>query len=188
MSINRILSQLNQRGVSLSSRYDITIGRINGLPNTQGMSFACEQCSFPSKSYQTQERMTHGPTIKLPTNKLYNDVTLTFRCDSAMREKTFFDQWYDLVSDGRSHIFNYYDNYVTSVVISQLNQKNQETYRIELEEAYPVEIGAIDLSAAAKDTINKFTVNLTYKHWRPIGNNVGNFIDFGQININQGIR
>ena len=46
----------------------------------------------------------------------------------------------------------------------QLNQKNEVTRTYKLNDAYPTDVGALDLSFDSTDTLSEFTVNFQYHY------------------------
>jgi len=171
MSIDRILADITSRGVSHKNRFEVVVGRVPGLPNTDSLVFSCEVASIPGRGYDVGERITYGPIIKLPTSKLYNEFTATFRCDAQMSEKIFFDDWFDLIAVKDEHHFNYYDEYTSTITVSQLNGANKSTYKAELKEAYPTIVGDLMLDHAAQNEIHKLEVTFAYKEWDRVSGN-----------------
>jgi hypothetical protein len=81
-----------------------------------------------------------------------------------MQNKLIFDYWLNLIQDPWTRNFNYYDEYVTDIVIEVQDLKDQSRYGIKLFEAYPKSIGAVQLDYAGKDVM-KISVNFAYKYY-----------------------
>ena len=64
---------------------------------------------------------------------------------------------------------NYYKEYVGSVDIFQLNEQDERTYGVRLEEAFPKSINEISYGHANNNAINKLTVSFSYRKFRNLG-------------------
>jgi hypothetical protein len=84
--------------------------------------------------------------------------------------------------------FNYYDDYTSDIIIEVQDLKNQSRYAVQLREAYPKSIGAVQLDHSNKD-IMKISVNFAYKYYvvgnpRQIENTDAADGGFGVYNFN----
>ena len=165
MSMNRLLSDVSSRGIARNNRYDVVIAPPGGFGDATQLSISCEIASLPGKGYATTDRRTYGPLVKVPYEKLYNEIQMTFRCDADMSEKKFFDSWYDLVAVPGSHHFNYYDDYVGTIIIIQQDGRNRSKYTATLLEAYPTIIGDLELTQEGTNEYHKLPVTFAYKEW-----------------------
>ena len=60
-------------------------------------SFRCEKAEFPGRTIATTDDTHSGPTLKLPYDMTYNDITLSIICSEDMKERMFFERWMDLI-------------------------------------------------------------------------------------------
>jgi len=156
------------------SRYWVQIGLPRVLQGTKegyrvkDIELNCNSAQFPAVALGTSEHRTKGPLRKMPYDQIYTDLNLTFYNDSSFKEKRFFDTWMNKIVNNETKNYEFYDNYISYVIIAQLNMAGRVTYAVKLEEAYPTNVGEIALSYDNTDQIEIFPVTFTYRNWREI--------------------
>ena len=94
-SINDFKSDINTKGLSKSSYYDVFIlppvGLTNNPTNVQHLSFRCFAAELPGRQVVTFPNRVYGPIRKIAYNQAISDVTLSFLCSESLVEKVFFD-------------------------------------------------------------------------------------------------
>ena len=83
---------------------------------------------MPAREAAQKEIRHNGPTRKFVFNYTTPEITATFYTDKFMRERTFFETWQRLSFDNRTFAFEYYDKYVGSLDIHQLDENNNKTF------------------------------------------------------------
>ena len=187
-------------GFSRPSRYEVILvppaGTNSNLFSSQMQEFrgddtikqtslACESISFPGRNIDTTEDTNiYGPVRNIATGFSYADITATFRCSRDMREKRYFETWQKLSYNPATWSMQYYEDYVGSIQIFQLDEQNNKTYGVELIEAFPKTIAEQALSYTATTEIHKIGVTFSYRYWKnlndeadlpkPISNRVAN--------------
>jgi hypothetical protein len=148
------------RGFAKANRFSVEITNIPGLnpEDARDLSFMCESVSIPGKQITTldYENGTRRP-LKIPTGVLDDDVAITFNLTNNYFVKRAFDAWLNKIID-QQYLLNYIDEYVRVVTISQLDEDDNEIYIVKLKNAYPFQVGAIELANASTDTISTVTV------------------------------
>jgi hypothetical protein len=87
------------------------------------------------------------------------------------------------LDNGLSFILNGIDgnygsvNYQTSVNIWQLNSKNEKLYGYQLQNAFPMSVGTVELDDGEENTLSEFSVDFAYSEFIPLENKT----DFEQI-------
>lgn len=166
--------QIQLPGVNPARNQLINDKGTNGIEepwiNPNNMDLFCRAVNLPGRQILSQERTIMGNQEKIAYGYASEDVTLTFidRDDHPIRK--YFTLWqeqaFDL-SDERAayHKPNFADQYTKSVKIHQLNNKDERTYSVELQNAYPTTLGAVSYTAGAESTLVEYTVELSYKKW-----------------------
>ena len=85
-----------------------------------------------------------------------------------MKEKQLFESWQRLAYNPQTWSMGYYDDYVGSVTIYQLNNLNARTYGIELVEAFPKQIAEQSLDYAQNDSFHTIGVTFSYRYWKSL--------------------
>ena len=127
----------------------------------------CESISFPGRNLDTTpDSNIYGPTREIVSGFSFAEITGTFVCSSDMREKLFFETWQRLAFDPQSWALGYYDDYVGSIDIHQLDENDNKRYGVQLIEAFPKTIAEQSLGYGSNDTLHKISVTFSYRYWK----------------------
>lgn len=154
--------ELNSFGRATKILKNIVLGRNSNY--TRGLELMCETAQLPGQSFLTTDRRTNTTNRKLPYDTQFEDAVFTFYVSSDMLEKTIIETWQNTIYDRKTHSFEYYDKYVTDIVVHQLDLAGNVTHTIRLIDAYPVQVNALDLNAGTDD-IHKISVTFTFYQW-----------------------
>lgn len=188
--LNAILQHNASRdGYSRPSRYEVIIGLPSGsnspeagdsaqssrvLGQLQGetarrISFRCDTISMPGRNLRTQMNGNiYGPPHEVVQGQTFAEVSASFYCGSDMAERYFFEEWQKISYNPDTYNINYYKEYVGAIEIYTLNEKDERTYGVRLEECFPKTIGEVSLGHGMTNQINKVNVSFAYRYWRNI--------------------
>ena len=131
------------------------------------ISFRCNTISMPDRSLRTVVNSNiYGPTHDIVQGQTYATVSASFYLSSDMAERYFFEEWQKATFNTDTYDINYYKEYVGSVDIFQLNEQDERTYGVRLEEAFPKTVAEIAYGHSSNNTINKVTVAFSYRKFR----------------------
>lgn len=171
--LQEFTSYIKTVGLMRNSRYTVEIASCKSMLgkysafNTSTVTFLCDQVQLPGFNYATQPNATFGETREIPSLRMYDNISLSFYVDNGMISKNYFDDWLFCVQDPIKRTFNYYNNYISDIIIRVEDLNNNTTYGVKLHEAYPKSVSSIQLDYSAKDVM-KMNVNLAYKYWEPL--------------------
>jgi len=171
-SINRMMA--NVKNSNLFSRpylYYILISPPKVFVNNSildGIMLNCESVSIPGHVMATKEHKTYGLKREYAYEKLYEMVTMSFYVSDKMHEFNFFNAWLNsMYNKGR---VSYYDDYKGTIEIFQcsgvdLSDKEDLAVmmQVKLIDAYPKTITPLTLGHGLANTIQKVSVNITYR-------------------------
>ena len=166
-------------GISLlGGRVGEVAGIINGLGDTidsNQLALRADSAELPGRSVQTLDNRYYGPIRKSGYQANYIDTTITFICSEDLREKLFFERWQDLIvgehrledspPDSRVYNAGYYDDYVSTIEVRQMNENNDVTYEMKLLEAYPLQVAPLPLNWAS-DELQRLSVTFAYNRYQ----------------------
>ena len=170
---NSVKSLLNQDIGSLIG--DIAKNAISGgsaknlIPDPRDISILCEAVSFPGRQISTIDYIAERQGIKVPYSVINEDVSMTFLLTNDYFIKKMFDAWSTGIFDVEKYRAGYKKDFVTDIVIQQLDQNNIPVYSVRLEGAFPTTISAINLDNNSENTIQKMTVTMSYENYIPEG-------------------
>lgn len=134
--------------------------------NAKSLVYRCESANLPGRMFATTEqKIGSNPVEKYPYLTTFNDIQLTFIVDDDMSQKVFFDAWLNFINPTYNYNFRYKSDYATIVTINQYDVTNQVSYSINLYDAYPVSVEALDLDWAV-DGYHKLRVTFAYTYWQ----------------------
>jgi len=127
----------------------------------------CNTVSMPGHDLQAQDQQ-HGsaPGRQIVQSHDYaGTIAASFYLDTHMRERHFFEQWQKMAVNTNTHKANYYDDYIGTMEIFQLDGQGEITYGIKATEVYPSTIGGIEYAYANTNQIATQAVQFQYRQW-----------------------
>ena len=128
------------------------------------LKFSCYQATIPGMNIATTDKDPGYRSIAY--QKIYEDVTLGFYVHGDMKELKVFQDWMKLMINPTNNHVGYYDDYISTVEIKNLDRQQKKVLTTTLFDAYPKSMEAISLDAGSNDEIIKVTVNFTYRHYK----------------------
>lgn len=136
------------------------------------LNLLCKSAAIPGMTLGVIEvPFRGGRRIKIPGDRTFGDWTVTFISDSAHEIRGTFLEWHNNISKFNfdnatlrpgSRVEQY--DYAVDIIINHLKQDGTIARKYKLFEAFPSDIGTIDLSYDSTDTISEFTVTFQYHH------------------------
>jgi len=127
----------------------------------------CSSIEMPGHDLQTQQ-IQHGsaPVRDMVTSHAFEGmITASFYLSEDLKERHFFEQWQRMAVNVESHKANFYDDYIGSMEIFQLDGNGEITYGIKATEVYPTTIAGIEYAYANANQIATQAVQFQYRQW-----------------------
>lgn len=170
-SLQNFVSTLSDYGIAKPSKFEITItppaALSQNFDTSKLASMYCEVANFPSLTVNTKQHYMYGPAYQRPVNTDYggDGISVTFLVDQNMDIKKFFEAWMFSIVDKDSYNVNYQDNYVSPILISQLDNNDEPIYSIKLLDAFPRTMDSMGLNSSAMNSAHRLTVVFAYRKW-----------------------
>ena len=166
LSVDLFREKLHQRhGPAPVNRYEVTI------PGYSNLTFLCEQAELPGKTILTVEDKLYGPVRKIGYGQMFIDTTMTFICTAkGWEEKEFFDTWQNQIVDPEMYDASYYEDYTTDISLTTYTEGNKSSYGIQFMEAFPLNVGAINLGWSQNNEYARLSVTFAYRKWEELAN------------------
>lgn len=159
------------------------------IQDPRDMFLLCRNVTMPGKRISTTEATHNHHLSKKPYSAITDEVTMTFLLTNDYYIKKYFDMWQEMIIDtsGKHYKTFYKNEYVTDVTIQQLSQSNDVIpgYTIKLENAYPIQVGAIELSSESEGLM-EVSITFEYDNYKSVGlvdgfeDIIGSMIGIGQ--------
>ena len=127
----------------------------------------CNSISMPGHDLQAEEQQ-HGSApgrLIVRSHDYEGTIDASFYLDTHLRERHFFEQWQKMAVNTNTHKANYYDSYIGTMEIFQLDGKGEITYGIKATEVYPSTIAGIEYAYANTNQIALQSVKFQYRQW-----------------------
>ena len=137
----------------------LIIPPVGNQNNIQRMNIACHTCNVPGKTILTTDKdMPQAGYKSIAYQKTYEDVTMQFYLHADMKELKVFQDWMQIMIDPTDNHVGYYDDYVSTVEIKNLDRQQKKVLTTTLIDAYPKTLETISLDAGANDDVMKVNV------------------------------
>ena len=136
---------------------------VNGT--LEKLELYCKTAQIPSRDMENFDFTYYGEKRQAAINHLHSSFTTGFFSSEDLRERRFFEAWQDLMFDPETKKSSYYDRYVGSVTIKKWDTSWQNVTAIyEFKEAYPTNIGTLDLDQQNGDTL-QLDITWNYRNY-----------------------
>ena len=162
----------NFDGGTRPNRFVVT-GEIGGNGNTTPMNnLYVKAASMPSSTMGIIQVPFRGRVIKLPGDRAYPEWTITLLDENTNDFRVAFEQWNEAFNSHADNISGEQaggldltdTNLFTQWSVSQLDMQGDVIRTTILHNCWPVEVGAVDLTYDAADTLTEYSITLSYDY------------------------
>ena len=100
---------------------------------------------------------------------------MIFHVDRDMKVRKFFEDWLHLIVSPNDFTVSYQEDYISTINIKQLDERENITHNIQLIEAFPRNITNMELNHASQNQTHRLNVLFAYRYWVRMENDVSNF-------------
>ena len=165
-NLGDFVSEVAARGLARPNWYYVLIHTPFGSGDERLASLFCNGAELPAININSTGSLIQGFQTEMPYGASFPDVTMSFYLDSDFRVKTFFDKWVNktLIERGNTYEVEYWNNYVSDVVICQIDSETDEVYQVTLKNAWPKAVSGVHLISGGGE-VASMQVVLTYERW-----------------------
>jgi hypothetical protein len=163
----------NFNGGARPNLFKVRINFPGGDKNTmERASFMIKAAQLPSSVIGQIEVPFRGRKLKVAGDRTFEPWTITVINDTAFDVRNAFELWMDRVNSHSRNIsadaaVGQHLNYYADMEVIQLDRDGNEDgiKNYTFIDAFPTNIGAIDLNYETNDAVEEFTVELQYQYW-----------------------
>ena len=174
-NLSQFIGAVREDSFARVNRFEVFINAPSSLTNKNvansgAVSLYCEMASLPPVNISTKSFKIFGPTYQRPFSAEYGGegISLTFHVDRDMQVKKFFDDWTSRVVDPDSGFVGFQEDYISTIRLRQLNEQDEVTYELELEEAFPRSVNLLELNNSAQNQTHRLNVLFAYRYWKDV--------------------
>ena len=145
----------------------------------------CKAAAVPGFTVGTIEvPFRAGRRIKIPGDRTFADWTVTIINDENQVLRRAFNAWVNAISRGNydSQSKSTVQDYYQDIKCMHLKGDNTISRQYQLNDAFPTDVSAVDLSFDSTDTLSEFTVNFQY-HYLKAGSATDTFLNQADLSL-----
>lgn len=135
---------------------------------TRALEMMTEQTELPGKQITTSDIKYNGDFYKLPYSVVYAAQQFTFVVSRDMYEKNIIDEWMNLIHDPVTHEVGYHDDFVTNIIINQLDVADNIVHSVMLRDAFPMISNPLVVSNAEENMAHRLMCMFAYRRWERV--------------------
>jgi len=172
-NFDQFVASLN-KGNARPNRFETQINLPTALQvsgaRQRNMNIRLESVSFPGKNIRsvTNENV-YGPTYEMAQGLTYGEeISMTFVLQNTHEQRWIFNSWQDMIVSPSTYNVSYYNDYVASMLIFQLDEADKISAGIVIKDCYPKTLGALEMNQSTSNEIIRANVGLAFKEWVPL--------------------
>lgn len=132
--------------------------------------FMCKTAALPGSTVGVIEVPYFGRAVKVAGNRTFAEWTVTVINDEGFGLRNKFEAWHSRLSGNANNIRtvgNSLQNsgYTTDAKVTHFGKGGNEIKSYIFHGLFPSDISQIDLDWGSNDTLEEFTVTLSYQYW-----------------------
>ena len=133
-------------------------------------SFMCKAAQLPSSVVAQIDVPFRGRQLKIAGDRTFENWTATVIQESGMTVRNSFERWLNGINEhaNGTGLVNPVD-YQADLVVEQLDRNDNVIKSCTIRGAFPVNLGAVDLSYETTDALAEYTVEFAYQYWESAG-------------------
>jgi len=174
-SLKNFQAEVLGKGLARPNRFEVDINVPPGMPGGyknfgRTVSLLCEESNFPPLIITTKAYRIFGPAYQRPVSAEFGGegISMTFHVDRTMKVKRFFEEWSHIIVEKNTYLLGYQNEYIVNILIKQLDEQDNITYKCNLYEAFPRSINIMQLNQAVQNQTHRLTVMFAYRYWEAV--------------------
>ena len=138
--------------------------------NSELTSFMCKAAQLPSSVIAQIDVPFRGRQLKIAGDRTFENWNVTVIQESTMEVRNSFERWLNGINEhvNGTGLVNPVD-YQADMLVEQLDRNNQVIKSVNIRGAFPVNLGAIELSYETTDALAEYTNEWAYQYWESAG-------------------
>lgn len=147
----------------------------SSLDTARFVSLRLAQVQMPGRNIRTVTNdNVYGPTYEVAQGLTFaEEISLVCYLSDDHREKQFFTDWQDIIVDQTTFNVRYYDDYVSTMLVHQLDRNDVITATVEIRDVFPKTINLLEYGHAVNNDIQRLSIGMAFRDWIPYEKDVG---------------
>jgi hypothetical protein len=142
----------------------------------QKLTFMCKTAQLPGSTVNTVPMQYFGRELKFAGNRTFQDWTISVINDEDFVIRNAFERW---MNGMNSHALNIRNpaaatpnGYTVDAGVTQFGKGGNPLKKYKFIGVFPTDVSPIDVDWGSNDTIEEFSVTLSYQWWESAEDNV----------------
>lgn len=137
-----------------------------GASETDSGLYLAKSAALPAMTVGVIDVPFQGRQLPVSGDRTFQEWTVTFLNDTSFALRDAFERWQNGVNSVETNIgLDELSDFMSDIAVFQLNKNKDRIKEYQLQDAWPTEVGQIELSMDSTDTIEEFTVTFRYVQW-----------------------
>jgi hypothetical protein len=177
-NVNQFRSQLQSDGAR-PNLFEVSLPfptfSVPGNAQTK-MTFMCKTAQLPGSTLGVVPVQYFGRELKFVGNRTFADWTVTIINDEDFSVRNAFERWMNGINSHNLNVRNPIAGtplgYSVDVQVTQFGKAGNTIKKYNFVGMFPTDITPIDVDWGSNDTIEEFSVTLTYQFWEAVADGV----------------
>ena len=138
--------------------------------NSELTSFMCKAAQLPSSVISQIDVPFRGRQLKIAGDRTFENWNITVIQESSMEVRNSFERWLNGINEhvNGTGLVNPVD-YQADMLVEQLDRNDNVIKSVNIRGAFPVNLGAVELSYETTDALAEYTIEWAYQYWESAG-------------------
>ena len=142
----------------------------------QKLTFMCKTAQLPGSTVNTVPVQYFGRELKFAGNRTFQDWTISVINDEDFTVRNAFERWLNGMNSHSTNIrtpaASTPNGYTVDAGVTQYGKGGNTLKKYKFIGVFPTDLSPIDVDWGSNDTIEEFTVTLSYQWWESAEDNV----------------
>lgn len=138
----------------------------------QKLTFMCKSAQLPGSTVGVVPVQYFGRELKFAGNRTFQDWTITIINDEDFAIRNAFERWMNSMNSHGLNVRNPLaltpSSYTVDGDVIQYGKQGNQLKKYKFLGLFPTDISTIDVDWGSNDTIEEFTVTLSYQWWEAV--------------------
>lgn len=123
----------------------------SAIDSVNAISLTCMIVDIPGVQENVTEIGYGNYNRRIVHGRTYGDFHTSFLITGKYAEKKLFDTWLGIINDESSKSVEFYDEYISDIIVECLDMQDATVYTFTLTEAFPISVGSIRMDRTAQN-------------------------------------
>jgi len=170
----------NGFGLASPSRFEVEFPGIGGMTKVEGgkvndksssddRNLTCAAAQIPGKQISTMNRAIGIEQSMIANGHTFPECSFTFYLPNSYVMREYFERWMQCITsqkEGQVQQVGFYKNYVKPITVRQYTRNARKAYTVKLIDAFPTNVGVIELNSQLQSAAAEVTVSISYRTYK----------------------